>query len=158
MKSTFIISFFLSILLINLWACAEQKNTDRAIINNEGPTWPIQDSLPSFQIEPEKAFEYANNYREYIDGVKDSLGEASNDTRLIYGARVAIDELKEILFNSSATDTSGQLYVMLGIMPSDSTEVIFTLQSGITSEWTSYDFTLPCPTGCPEWLDLEYME
>lgn len=154
MKSKNFILVPLVILLACLWAC-NSEHQNRPIFKKPDPIW---------QIPSEDAEAYMHSYRQYIREVKDTLeatgGDVNyNNERLVYGAKVNLQELRAILFHSHDTlglDSINQLYVMMGISPSsgtDSTKLIFALNSTVNNSTKYFNFTMPCPTACPNGLD-----
>lgn len=161
MKSTFFFKVTLITLLSSLWACTETPGP-------RDPDRGIGDNLSFFEIDSTDAIEYAENYVDYIDAVKDTLNseesnpQMDNGRLLTYGAKVDLKELAEILWRAERADSlfdeKNELYLMMGIIPSksepsiDSTELIFSLKNIEENTWRYFDFTIPCPNACPDWL------
>ncbi|MEM9920095.1 MAG: hypothetical protein AAF990_18510 [Bacteroidota bacterium] len=149
MKSILFNVLTIVLLLMTLSACQERPK-------------PRNDSTTPHQIDATAAKNHIDAYEAYIDQVIDTLssdegGEWANPgKRLIYGASVDIEELREILFVSDKQGDLAKkdsLFIMMGIMDSDSTELIFALKSGVEPSWKFFDFTLPCPNACPKFAE-----
>jgi len=93
-----------------------------------------------------------DKYQAYISEVSttlekyDSLVYPDPGKRLVYGAKVDRAELLEVLLKSEPGDS---LFIMMGIMDTDSTELIFAVECKAKENWKFFDFTQPCPTACP---------
>ena len=153
MKSKIKILITLFLLSITFYACnLEQPDTVKESHKILASFQEGENRDLSHKIDSAHAVNYINDYRSYINGVNQSILNADNASypdpseKLVYGARVDLIELREILLNAKSGD---QLYAMLGVMPSDSTEIIFTLESASTNKVEFFDFTYPCPTACP---------
>ncbi len=133
-------------------ASTNQLNDSAAKEKSIVPQISDPGGLPSHEIGNVSAKDYMSRYQAYIDGMNHTVSK-NNATeypdagkKLIYGAKVDRLELFEILQDS---DSGDDLYIMMGIMPTDSTEMIFALNSSSAQEWLYFDFTQPCPTACP---------
>lgn len=108
----------------------------------------------SHEIRDTCAIRYIEEYQHYITEVQNTLTMDHPERfrnvgeKLVFGAKVDRAELREMLMKSSHKDP---LWIMMGIMPSDSTELIFSMKDS-TDTWRYYDFTYPCPTACPDFL------
>ncbi len=174
MKSNTIFSVGAFFLLICLWACQNSETTPVENGNKKGRFNPRSglDNHLTYQIAGFRAKQYIEEYQEYINLVDstitkedEELGENSVG-KLIYGTKVDLKELKEILDSSDME--IDELYLMLGIMDTDSTELIFSLASidstkiisgpdttiSMDTTWTFFDFTMPCPTACPKFTSI----
>ena len=151
------------LILISLWAC--NNETDSAA---EKVSW---DDLSIHQIPAVVARPAINRYQEYVDTVttvlsagKDSIFQNPQKT-LIYGAQVDREELRKVLLRTDTTDT---VYIMMGILDgvgrtaADSTELIFAAEVWDDKleamSWKFFDFTLPCPTACPQFADFTFLK
>ena len=151
MKSKIQITLFL--LSITFYACnLEQPATVKEPQKILASFQDVENRDLSHKIDSADAVNYINDYKLYIDGVNQTIVNTDNPSypdpseKLVYGARVDLIELREILLNAKSGD---QLYAMLGVMPTDSTAIIFTLESASTNKVEFFDFTYPCPTACP---------
>jgi hypothetical protein len=160
MKSKIHILISLILSSIIFYAC----NTEQPATVNKSPkamaiSQKGEGGNLSHKIDSAHAVNYINDYKSYIDGVNQTILNADNPSypdpseKLVYGARVDLIELREILLHAKSGD---QLYAMLAVMPTDSTEIIFTLESASTNKVEFFDFTYPCPTACPTYLNINY--
>jgi len=162
---------FSSLILIVacFWACnsetTTEKNKDtattvkkRVIADVEPEACRVPDPknpgeyLP-YRITDSCANAYLDDYQAYVTKALDTLeigggNPAYNSTRLVYGAKVNLGEIRDILNDSKHKDAD-DLFVMMGVVNTDSTEMIFVLQSAATGATEYFDFTRPCPPGCP---------
>jgi len=158
MKTVIKHTFVIFLVVVFFSACGDNKGTKEDVENT-----PLLDkvSYESQKIEHQDAEDYINDYRDYIDDVRRDLADSDptkypNDKKkLNYGSWVRLGELREVLLNANFKDDD-QLYLMNGIK-GDSTEIFFSLrtsQKGPNQDsiWLSFDFTRPCPTGCPDWF------
>ncbi len=118
----------------------------------------------SYEIDSADAMQYITDYHNYINGVKKVLDVKAphlypnKDKNLIYGVGTTICELKNIIATAQAQDNS-EIWIMMGLMSNDSTEMIFALEgqdeNGV-EEWQFFDFTRPCPNSCPSWIGTNF--
>lgn len=125
---------------------SDAEPTACRVPNPEDP----EEYLP-YRITETCASNYISDYKEYIAGVLDTVVVGGGDSlynseKLVRGARVKIGELRAIL-EDAKYDDDDHLFVMMGIMDTDSTEMIFVLESTDGDDY--FDFTRPCPPGCP---------
>ncbi len=118
----------------------------------------------SYEIDSADAMQYIAGYQEYINGVKKVLDVKAphlypnKDQNLIYGVGTTICELKNIIASAQVQDNS-EIWIMMGLMSNDSTEMIFALEGENRKgekEWQYFDFTRPCPNSCPDWIGVNY--
>ena len=155
MNSKIIFRLSVFLLLICSWACQQETNPTPPL---ERPGPGLTDSLGSYQIDSADAVQYISDYQNYIDSVSDTLSNnyatqfPNPAEKLVYGARVDLMTLREILLNSDRLNPENDtLYLMMGTMENeaDSTGLIFCLNSGADDSWLFFDFTMPCPNACP---------
>ncbi|MDC8003612.1 hypothetical protein POV27_06085 [Aureisphaera galaxeae] len=149
MKSTIFYAVICCLFIVAFSSCNEDAKDDKN----------CPKSTKTYQIPDSTGINSINNYETYINAVKkdlvkhDTIPTANVDERLIYGAKVELAELREIL--TMADCNTDELYAMLAIMPNDSTEIVFALKSTTVMDsdpatpWLFFDFTHPCPTACP---------
>lgn len=142
-------------------------------------------SYESHVIEEEDASNGLKAYKSYIELVQNNLSKnnervfKNNPEKLNYGSEVDLKEFREILLNHRFKNND-KLFLMNALRPKIDkkgdtiegeyvTEIIFVLESKLVSESktetdtivsnTYFDFTRPCPTGCPEGIpDITYAE
>jgi hypothetical protein len=115
----------------------------------------------AYRMRDTCAMNAIRGYKDSIDLVKnllqsqDSANYTNVDETLIYGIGIDMREIKRII-NASRFSSNDSLYVMMGIMPSGGTGMIFALESQeqatSNKEWQYFDFTRPCPNSCPGWF------
>lgn len=141
------------ILLMSFLSCNDDKSsTVGAKVDTETPGVGNK-IVVDYNIKNDSALTYISTYQDYVETVKDSLAgltvSSGNSEKLIYGVRVQINELKQVLENAEQHDS---LWVMMAIKPIGEADMIFTMRS-TNSEgeetWKFFDFTQPCPTSCP---------
>ena len=119
------------------------------------------DSLLGYQIDSTDAMSYIDAYDTYIDSVnatiKECKPEFNTDKKLIYGVSIDLNELVAVLHHAKLLDPysvkKDSLYGMLAIMPGDSAELVFVLETKNSTKF--FDFTMPCPNACPEFLKVD---
>ena len=161
MKAQFSI-LYVVITSLFLLACREKTQIENSPIEED----PCNKGISIHAISDSLTSVYTANYQKYIDSVMSSLRKVQfpdPGRYLTYGAKVDLFELREVLSQSRCGD---QLYLMLGIKPSDSnpkvdsTEIFFILDKterlrkdefamGDEGEIEGFDFTYPCPNSCP---------
>lgn len=153
MKSPIIKLFVGSLLIASISAC-DQSKPEESNERTESSFAEVteSDSLESYQIPNIDARSYIDKYQEYITSIEPEISSPEEAQFLTYGAKVDLAELARIVGRAQDPDSdSSQIFVMMGIMPSDTTEVIFCLnkysEGNVTSSF--FDFTRPCPTSCP---------
>jgi hypothetical protein len=127
------------------------------------------------QIDSTAAIKALVTYKTYIDSVKDTLTKDSpkafpdKDDMLNYGVQVEYDLLLEVLTNIKYR-CEDKLYFMNAIRPKKTkdgkhieeelvTETIIVIESKDKAgniQHMYFDFTRPCPNGCPDNLPIKY--
>ena len=163
MKSSHFSYLVVSLLLTGLWACTStpensgwkksQMNAFSASSECSEPVISKGDTL-TYRIKDSCATKFISQYQEFLGELKDTLNTINSgggftstaDQQLVWGAKVDLRELREILIRSNMNDS---LFIMQGIMSNNKTEMIFVLKSTDDNTVQYFDFTMPCPTACP---------
>ncbi|WP_298425250.1 hypothetical protein [uncultured Kordia sp.] len=177
MKTTITYAVLLIITFIYLVSC----NHTQAETNSFKPIVVDWDLSCPHEHEPHKigsteATKGLTEYKDYIDRVKETLDKKApeafpdKEDKLNYGSEVDFDLLLEVLAHRKFV-CSDKLFLMNTIRPKldenrkpiegePVTEIMFVLESKDHKEnptYTYFDFTRPCPNGCPKNIpNLEY--
>ncbi len=152
----------LAILFACCWSCdANQTSTPTSDDSGSNEQTVLGDSL-RHQIPAFKALKYLERYKVYVSGIAAIIDKENSelfpdpDQKLVFGAKVDRLELIEVLKHSMNPNPAikDSVYIMMGIMDTDSTELIFVTEHFDTLKKETvlryYDFTRPCPTACPD--------
>lgn len=179
MKSTMKYTVFIVLACTLFVSCNQEKSTKAA---SDLKNVQLKDSADCKngrgyirnQICYEEASGYLGNYKTYIDGVVTYLDEQEygtpeeNRNALNYGSETSALELLEVLLefkkhrgdltdddrvflmNARKTETHSRNEMLV-------TEIVLVIEPADGSENYYYDFTRPCPNGCPDGISgLEY--
>ncbi len=167
MKSIVKITFLVIVAMISF--SAGRGNYSKPVLKKT-----VKDSL-GFKIDSTEAYKALIEYKDYIDGVQvalvksDSLRYHDDKNKLNYGVGVKLMELRQVLWNSKYHPLHGEGYIdkdslfLMNAIRDDKgkevTEIIFALKcydestGAYDSTWKFFDFTRPCPTSCPGFLN-----
>jgi hypothetical protein len=178
MKTTFIYTFLVSILLISFSACNGDKTTKEDSKSGDTPIIDSPASLERFRIDKIPAKVALVKYKAYADSAQANLKRMYPErysnvrNKLNYGVKVDLKELRRLTATAEFVNAD-ELYLMNAIRSSgDSTsegpvedvnEIIFVLKSAELDkngdpEWYYFDFTQPCPAACPKELGIYPIE
>ena len=180
MKTTIKYAVILIITFIYLVSCKQEKQMEEKPISHKKIVvdWELcvdSAEFESHKLGDKKAIKGLIEYKDYIDDVKDTLQKTAPDAFLDmsdilnYGSEVDFDMLLEVLAHRKFV-CSDKLFLMNTIRPKKIgdktivgefvTEVMFVLESLDSlenPEYTFFDFTRPCPNGCPKHIpNLKY--
>ncbi|MEM6722334.1 MAG: hypothetical protein AAF611_23610 [Bacteroidota bacterium] len=166
---------------ICLIACKQEKTTKKVTTANSIDSLLTKlnscvkdNTYQHHKLKADTAIASLNSYKNYIDRAKRALLSTTDfsdaEDKLNYGSKVDFSLLLQVLLkhNFKCTD---KLFLLNGIrprrdekgkkIPGDSVaEIIFVLESKDINkqpQYTFFDFTRPCPNGCPDGIsNLEY--
>ncbi|WP_298512602.1 hypothetical protein [uncultured Kordia sp.] len=166
---------FIAIICSSFVACKQEKPE---LTNSRVVNWNLctdSTAYESHKLGNEEAESGLRKYKTYIDNVRDTLAKDAPGAfpdmadKLNYGSEVDFDMLLEVLAHRKV-ECSDKLFVMNAIRPKKEdgktikgefvTEIMFVIESidkNGTLSHTYFDFTRPCPNGCPKKIPtLEY--
>lgn len=126
----------LGFLFLIAQACKPKENTEQTEDNS------VTCEIDSISIR--KGTDMITEAQSYIDSVNTSL--VTGAVQIPYGAKIPICELQEIINDLGETP---EVWAMMG-MKDGKLEIVFQGLDSATSTYRYYDFTVPCPTTCPE--------
>lgn len=175
MKSTIKYTVLIAITFTLFVSCNQEKTTKTEIPKSENKFVKnfedcSEKGVLRYKICEDMAYDYLSRYNSYIDDVRDDLKKYDptvyENTRetLNYGSHTTVREFRNILKNTNFKDDD-KIFLMNGMKQrkvdgKDVTEVIFVVESfprGIANAkssdgptYTYFNFTQPCPNGCPK--------
>lgn len=180
MKTVSKFIFFSTLFCISFTACKqEEKIKQKPILGKtivvDWETCSDSAAYESHRIKNHEGVSSLQQYKTYIDRVKDTLTKTSliafpnMDDKLNYGSEVDFNVLLEVLSHRKYA-CSDKLFLMNAMRPKivdgkpskDEivAEILFVIESKDEKgnpTYTYFDFTRPCPNGCPKSIpDLEY--
>ncbi|NUO03202.1 MAG: hypothetical protein HUU01_21540 [Saprospiraceae bacterium] len=155
MKKNFPFFFALAALTLGLWSC-NNAGSEAEMAKNETTAVASGNPLPAFQISADSAQTWMGRWVEERKDIVDVLNSAnmSPDTAfLVYGYHLPRLELDSML---RYLGPDPDVWAMLAIKYDSRSqkfvpELVFAAEpNGASGDWSYYDFTVPCPTSCPD--------
>jgi hypothetical protein len=173
MKTSIKSVVLIAIAFILFLSCNQEKAIEQEVqVKNAITEKILNDCLGRGKIKNQicenKAYDYLNDYKEFIDDVRVNLDKQEHGTpeenrqALNYGSQTTALELLEVLLtlekNRGPFDEKDKVFLMNARKPAKDTlgnaiivtETVFVVEPANGDENYYFDFTRPCPNGCPE--------
>lgn len=138
-----------------LWSCSTEQSqvtAQAAPEEKEAVSKRLSDLRTGeyiHRLDSTKAQTYIDNFEVFNDSIINSSYKTYPNAKqqLVRGSKVDLIELREILLYAEEGD---ELFAMNAMMPDNTSEIIFQLNSKKDNRWYYFDFTRPCPNACPD--------